>query len=84
MFRKKQTSYAIENLKFEDCDFEVFKINDYIQINTIGLTVNIYDEFKVDIYNKLGELLCEDYRGKRELIYKKLCRKIRYSDSRRT
>ncbi len=70
IFRKKQASYAIENLKFEDCDFEVVEINDYIQIKTSELTVNIYDEFKIDIYNKLGELLCEDYRGKREPFIK--------------
>ncbi|EQK41926.1 alpha-glucosidase domain protein [[Clostridium] bifermentans ATCC 638] len=50
IFRRKQNSYAIENLKFEDCDFEVIEVNDYIQIKTSELTVNIYDEFKIDIY----------------------------------
>ena len=70
IFRKKQTSYAVENLKFGNCDFEVVEINDYIQIKTSELTVNIYDEFKIDIYNNLGELLCEDYKGKREPFIK--------------
>ncbi|MGL5506730.1 MAG: TIM-barrel domain-containing protein, partial [Paraclostridium sp.] len=41
-----------------------------IEITTDLITIKIYDEFKVDIYNKEGKLICEDYRGKREPFVK--------------
>ena len=69
-FRDEQKSKAIENLVVENCKYEVLRKENHIQIVTEILTVKIYDEFKVDIYNKEGKLICEDYRGSREPFIK--------------
>jgi alpha-glucosidase len=62
LFREVRNSKAVENLKDSDCDFKVENIDGGIQICTDKLKVKIYDEFKVDIYDKEGTLLCADYR----------------------
>ncbi|MCR8746578.1 glycoside hydrolase family 31 protein [Romboutsia lituseburensis] len=69
-FRKEQKSKAIENLIVEHCNINILKQDSYIEISTDILVIKIYDEFKVDIYNKEGKLICEDYRGKREPFIK--------------
>ncbi|WP_297421958.1 glycoside hydrolase family 31 protein [Clostridium sp.] len=63
LFRKERNSKAVENIIDSHCDFEAEKIIDGMQITTEKLLVKIYDDFKVDIYDKNGALLCEDYRG---------------------
>lgn len=62
LFREVRNSKAVENLNDSDCDFKVENIDGGIQICTDKLKVKIYDEFKVDIYDKEGTLLCADYR----------------------
>lgn len=69
-FRKNQKSNAIENLIVEPCNIDVLKQNSYIEITTDNLVIKIYDEFKVDIYNKKGKIICEDYRGNRDPFIK--------------
>lgn len=69
-FRKKQDSKAIENLEVQDCTYVVKRCTDNITIKTDELIIKIYDEFKVDIYNKNEKLICEDYRGIREPFIK--------------
>lgn len=69
-FRKEQKSKAIENLIVEHCNINILKQDSYIEISTDILVIKIYDEFKVDIYNKEGKLICEDYRGEREPFIK--------------
>jgi alpha-glucosidase len=66
LFREERNSKAVENLKDSHCDFDVENINDGIKISTEKLIVYIYDEFKVDIYDKAGKLLCADYRGEKD------------------
>ncbi|RII35618.1 DUF4968 domain-containing protein [Clostridium chromiireducens] len=66
LFREERNSKAVENLKDSHCDFEIENIADGIQLLTEKLTVRIYDEFKVDIYDKKGTLLCADYRGEKD------------------
>ena len=51
-FRDEQTSVAIENLKIQHCTYEIDRYIDNITIKTDELIIKIYDEFKVDIYNK--------------------------------
>lgn len=70
IFNNEQKSKAIENLKVANCKFEVNKTIDFIEIKTEGLKVRVYDEFKIDIYNKEDKLICEDYRGEREPFIK--------------
>lgn len=58
-------SRAIENLEIKKCNFTVEKKDSYIEIITGELIVKIYDDFKVNFYNKSLEILCEDYKGER-------------------
>lgn len=64
--RKEKLSKAIENLKIEKCKFSVEEKNEKIIITTEKLKINIFDDFKVDIYDYCGNILCEDYRGNRK------------------
>ncbi|SFD06980.1 glycoside hydrolase family 31 protein [Clostridium uliginosum] len=59
-------SRAIEDLKTIECNFDIKRENDYLEVVTDKLIVKIYDNFKVDFYNKDLELLCGDYRGERK------------------
>ncbi|MGL5694490.1 MAG: glycoside hydrolase family 31 protein, partial [Peptostreptococcaceae bacterium] len=68
--KNKQKSFAIEDLKEEKCDFKVNKYDEMIEIVTEYLCIKIYSEFKVDVYNREGKLICEDYRGSREPFVK--------------
>lgn len=58
-------SRAIEDLKIENCQFQVSKLEDYIQVNTGKLFINIYDNFKIDFYNQDKEPLCLEYEEER-------------------
>lgn len=69
-FRDEQDSKAIEDLKIRHCKYEVERCIDNITIKTDELIIKVYDEFKVDIYNKYEKLICEDYRGNREPFIK--------------
>ncbi|MGL4913220.1 MAG: TIM-barrel domain-containing protein, partial [Romboutsia sp.] len=69
-YRDEQNSKAIENLEEIKCEFNVIQNENNVQITTEELTIRIYDEFKVDIYNKNNKLICEDYRGEREPFVK--------------
>jgi alpha-glucosidase len=62
LFREIRNSKAVEDLKDNNCNFEVQNISYGIQISTEELIIKIYDKFKVDIYDKEGALLCADYR----------------------
>lgn len=59
-------SKAIEGEKAAGIHFEVTEKIDYLQIVTKALEVRVYDDFKVDFYNRTGMLLCADYRGSRQ------------------
>lgn len=62
---KKEKSFAIDNLKYRNVNFKLSKIFDHLEMSTPNLLIKIYDEFKIDIYNQEGLLICEDYRGSR-------------------
>jgi alpha-glucosidase len=59
-------SRAIENLMPENCSFEVKALSGCLEISTKALIVKVYDEFKVDFYDKDGKALCQDLRDARE------------------
>lgn len=63
LFREERNSKAVENLKDSHCDFDVEYIKNGIRILTDKLIINIFDEFKVDIYDKNGTVICQDYKG---------------------
>lgn len=58
-------SKAIEGEKAVYTEFTVEREKDCICIRTSFVTVRVYDEFKVDFYDKNGNILCRDYRKER-------------------
>ena len=65
-FRKERNSKAVETIENKKVEFKVNREENVININTKKLNIKVYDDFKVDIYNSNGEVLCRDYRGTRE------------------
>lgn len=59
-------SIAIENVVKEPSVFEIINENNRIIINTEKISAYINDDFKIDIYDDNGNLLCEDYRYQRK------------------
>lgn len=64
--REERNSKAVENVLNSEVKFEVKFDSKVLNIKTNVLSINIYDDFKVDIYNSKGEILCRDYRGERD------------------
>ncbi|MDV4151788.1 glycoside hydrolase family 31 protein [Clostridium sp. AL.422] len=64
-YRKERKSKAIENIYYKHTDFSVEEKISSIIIKTKSLIIEINDEFKVDIYDRSGNVLCRDYRGER-------------------
>ncbi|RDY29713.1 DUF4968 domain-containing protein [Romboutsia weinsteinii] len=76
IFKKEQKSKAIENLKCVETKFTVESLDNFINIKTNTLEIKIYDEFKVDIYNNQGKLICADYREERNPYVKNTAGRI--------
>jgi alpha-glucosidase len=66
LFREERNSKAVEKELDSNVEFTVESKEDVLIITTKNLEIKIYNEFKVDIYNSSGEILCRDYRGERE------------------
>ena len=66
LYRKERNSKAIERINGDNCEVSVEYCSDFININTSKLNVKIYDNFKVDIYDNEGDIICSDYRGEME------------------
>ena len=62
-YREDRNSKAVENLIDDFNEFTVNKEGDSIVIATDELTVKVYDDFLVNIYDSCGRALCKDYRG---------------------
>ena len=65
LFRKERNSKAVENFETTHRKFEIKAIENGLEIITEKLVVKIFDYFKTDIYDKTGNLLCQDYRGEK-------------------
>lgn len=65
------SSTAIEDIKLQETKFEVKKDDFKLTICTEKLKLNVFDNFKVDIYDIDGNILCEDYRGERAPFVKR-------------
>ncbi|MDD3224455.1 MAG: glycoside hydrolase family 31 protein [Clostridium sp.] len=63
---KEYKSKAIENLKIEKCNYRIKRDREKIVLSTEKIKVYIFDDFKVDIYDVNGNMLCADYRKNRE------------------
>lgn len=58
-------SKAVIDEKIIKTDIDVTRNTDTVRIQTDALTVWVYDDFKIDVYDGNGNALCRDYRGKR-------------------
>lgn len=47
-------------------EVKIEKEAECIVVKTTEITAKVYDEFKIDFYDKTGKLVCKDYRGNRE------------------
>lgn len=63
---KEHYSRAIEDVNIKQSKFNVCKDDEKIAVETEDLIIYVYNNFKVDFYNRSGQVLCQDYRGKRE------------------
>lgn len=59
-------SKAIEGDKSQHIYFEAKECIDHLELKTKKLIVRVYDDFKIDFYDREGRLLCQDYRGQRQ------------------
>lgn len=62
---QEHRSKAIEGDKERPVSFRLDKTEDYLILTTASVVCRIYDDFKIDFYDKEGNLLCADYRGER-------------------
>lgn len=62
---RKRTSKAITRENIEKTEIEVTKVQNYIQIETEQLLIKVFDEYKIDIFDRDGKAICCDYRGER-------------------
>lgn len=64
--REETHSKAIDSPKLRDAICNMTTTKGHLVLETAHLTIMIYDEFMIDIYDKKGNLICADYRGKRQ------------------
>ncbi|MRN06794.1 DUF4968 domain-containing protein [Lactobacillus sp. 0.1XD8-4] len=67
-YGEKGQSYAIEGNKTIKTDFNLFDKGDHLELLTSSLIVKVYDDEKIDVYDKDSHPLVIDYRGKRTPI----------------
>lgn len=63
---EERNSKAIDKLNYKETKFSVRFIGQLLTISTKSLVVKIYAGFNIDIYDKDGNALCEDYRLERD------------------
>lgn len=62
---EKGQSYAIEGNKKIKTDYSIIEAGDHLEIKTAKLTVKVYDDQKLDVYDAQGHPLVIDYRAHR-------------------
>ena len=65
LYTQDHRSKAIEGDKEQPVSFTLLEKQGYILLSTPALSCRIYDDFKLDFYDRDGSLLCADYRGRR-------------------
>ncbi|MCM1144294.1 MAG: glycoside hydrolase family 31 protein [Blautia sp.] len=58
-------SKAVEGDKSRPASCHIEKTEECLILTTASLTCKVYDDFMLDFYDRDGNLLCADYRGKR-------------------
>lgn len=70
--KNETKSKALNNVKIIQCNMDVLdEEENVIVILTSALKIFVYEDFKTDIYNLKGELVCKDYREGRKIIKRK-------------
>lgn len=64
--QEQQSSYAIEGDKTVETAFSVAQKADGLWITTSDVQVRVCDDFYVDFFDCYQNVVCEDYRGRRE------------------
>lgn len=67
MESREHRSRAVEGDKSQHVHFEIREGIDHLELRTKKLIIRVYDDFKVDFYDTQERLLCQDYRGSRQL-----------------
>lgn len=62
----EKPSHAIEGDKRVPVELAVERVEDALLITTTQLKIEVGPDCKVDFYTKDGQVICRDYRGKRE------------------
>lgn len=65
LYTQEHRSKAIEGEKEQPVSFTLREKQGYISLSTPALSCHIYDDFKLDFYDRDGSLLCADYRDRR-------------------
>lgn len=65
---KVRKSKAIEGDKKAATEISVEKNTNGLWIKTPDVSVQVSDDFYIDFYDKAGNIVCEDYRGERQLL----------------
>lgn len=67
----KKPSHAIEGEKGVPVDLAVKQEADELVITTDQLAIRVGADFKVDFHTRAGQVICRDYRGKREAFVRR-------------
>lgn len=65
LYTEEHRSKAIESNKEQPVSVSLEKSGSCIMLTTPSISCRVYDDFKLDFYDKDGTLLCADYRGNR-------------------
>lgn len=63
--QERPLSKAIEGDKSRAVPFEIKDEGEWVQIDLPDLMIKVFDEAKIDIYDREGKPICIDYRGNR-------------------
>ena len=55
-------SFAVKYTNEKNINYSIDKFEDYIQIKSKKLIINVFDNFKVDIYDSKGNVIVKDYK----------------------
>ena len=55
-------SFAVKYINEKNINYSIDKFENYIQIKTRKLIINVFDNFKIDIYDSKGNVIVKDYK----------------------
>ena len=67
-FTNENFSFAVKYQNKNSVNYSIDKVDEYIQIKSKKLIINVFDNFKIDIYDSKGNIIAKDYKD--EIKYK--------------